>query len=288
MIPPPDCLEHTLSMTATTSPQAKRTTLPVWPLVIEAHRIFFDNIAALVRTGLAWIGIVVVAVGALYWFMWPAELASWNRPNAESQILIFLTLAVTSLAGSSLAVAWHRFILLDEPLPGLGYLRLDGIVQTYFAVATIFMLWFVLPILLLTRDPGYYGPLLFDTAFALAALVAATVMITRLVVLLPAVSIDRTDATMETAWDWSSGCLLRLLTGTILTSIVPFALLAAVVLADPAFLAGPPENRLSFVIVSCVYEVVGLLAGMLTSGFYALAYRELAGKTRAPADSPST
>lgn len=269
-------------MTVTTSPHANSSALPVWPLVIEAHRLFLVNLAALVRTAFTWICLFLAIVAPLYWFLWPAEVASWNRPNAESLFLVFLTLAISTLAGSSLAIAWHRFILLGERLPGPGYVRLDGIVKTYFAVALIYTLWFTLPLLVLGRDTAYRGPSDFDTAIAITTLILAVWMITRLLMLLPAISLDRTDATMETAWLWSQGSFWRLLAGTILTSIVPLSLLGAIIIADPAYVLGPPDDRIRFVVTSCIYEVVGLISGMLTSGYFALAYRELARGEEAP------
>jgi hypothetical protein len=124
-------------------------------------------------------------------------------PKIAMQILsLRMPLGVLSLvAVSSIAVSWHRFVLMDEVPTGWNRLRVDAIVLRYIGnslliaalVAGVFFLPAVFVVAMgdLTQGLGY--------VLALPLVAAALVLATRLNLKLPAIALDRTDFSLRDA-----------------------------------------------------------------------------------------
>lgn len=119
--------------------------------------------------------------------------------------IIIITAIITILAFASIAVNWHRYILLDRVPVGAEIFRLDGLVWRYVGnvwligliVGAVFMVGF-LPLVLLASLSDAGGVVAF--IFGIAGFIAATIAIYRLSVKLPAIAIGRRDFAIRDAW----------------------------------------------------------------------------------------
>ena len=129
---------------------------------------------------------------------------------------VSLVMVVASmLAFSSIAVNWHRYILLDEVPHGMERLRLDSTVWRY--VGNLILIWLAVVLIYIGGAIGFVvtGLAMYATAgegslwlLALAAIpfVCALIVIAyRLSVKLPAVALGRQDYGMRNAWNDTTG-----------------------------------------------------------------------------------
>lgn len=264
-------------MTVMTTQLKHAPRIPVLRLSWAAHVLVFKNLLNLLRVSWLWLLIQALLVATLHWYLWPAAYNAWEAPNPASDLLYVITIIISLLAGSSIAVAWHRYILEGDPLDAIAYLRLDGVVQTYFALAVCFALSAILPIIVLshaaTMDPA---PSFFDVAMTFFALLLAIWTLTRLCLLLPSIAVDRTDTSIWTMWERTDGLFWRLFTGAVLTSILPLSIgIGAIMLIDPGSLVGPPLDRFRYVVSVCVFEACLLVFSMIGTAFFALSFQAL-------------
>lgn len=202
-----------------------------------------------------------------------------------------LLMLISMLAFSSLAVNWHRLLLLDEEAEGLERLRLDGIVWRYLGNAAILILTLVpvaivamsmgLFVSLLVFLPGENGLASFLLAFAIALLpvVSVLVILQRLMMKLPAIALGRTDYGFGAAWDDSKGHVFRLagfvlmVMGTTyglgLLASACFAFLAAMLGGDGVL--GPLVGSFGQLAINWIGWIIGLnaittLYGILAEG----------------------
>jgi hypothetical protein len=112
------------------------------------------------------------------------------------------------LAFSSIAVSWHRYVLLDEVPQGLAKLRVDALVWRYLgniilitlmaAVAALPLTFVVLPLMSI-------NPVLGGGAFMAYAVFVLLPVIYRLSIKLPAVALGEQRFRMGDAWNVSRG-----------------------------------------------------------------------------------
>ena len=136
--------------------------------------------------------------------------------------LMLLTTALQTVAFSSIAVNWHRYLLLDEVPQGLKLLRLDGTMWRYIwktfqlqLVTGVLALLAFYPLLMAAEAAGGLAggskpEVVYFAVIALAVLLAI-VALQRLYLTLPAVAIGREDYGIMSAWLDSGGNNLRLL-----------------------------------------------------------------------------
>jgi hypothetical protein len=117
---------------------------------------------------------------------------------------------------SSIAVNWHRYILLDEVPTGLDRLRMDAVVWRYFgnailvglaAAAAVMPLAVAMSILL-----AVVGMNVVVGSFVIAAIILVAVMsfLYRWSLKLPAIALGRTDYGIGKAWQDTKGNHFRL------------------------------------------------------------------------------
>jgi hypothetical protein len=132
-------------------------------------------------------------------------------------ILLSMMMGIASLvAFSSIAVNWHRYILIDEVPLGMQRLRLDGTVFRYLG-NTIMILLLIsiagfISAMIIVFASMLLGPLAFIAAIPGFAAIAVltTASFYRLGVKLPAIAIGRTDYGFGNAWSDTAGNLWRL------------------------------------------------------------------------------
>lgn len=166
-------------------------------------------------------------------------------------LLSLLLVVLSTVAFASIAVSWHRYILLDEIPQGWARLRLDGIVFRYIGISLLITLLFVVGGGLIGGVLGFViaivGQVVANTTmFSFLAIVLVTLFVWalptvfRIMITLPATALGRRDYSFSKAWNDSRGNFWQLL-GVILLIVICFALVGLV-----AGLAGFLLNRLGF------------------------------------------
>lgn len=126
------------------------------------------------------------------------------HPGFYVPIAILVAL-VTILAFASIAVNWHRYILLDRVPVGAELFRLDGLTWRYvgnvwliaFIVGIVFMIG-MLPLVFLGGLSEVIGVVAF--IIGLAGFIFVVISTYRLSVKLPAIAIGRRDFALSDAW----------------------------------------------------------------------------------------
>lgn len=259
--------------------------LPVFHAVKETYSTLFRNLPTLSR--IVWLWMVVMLPIALVfdWLTWPlidhtflsgnGAAAQNNAPDMTS----FLTAKGVSIAGfllllpfvSSIAIAWHRFVVSGEEVSAGSYFRLDGLVWKYGAFALLFYLIIEIVGVLLFAGPSLAksspgGYILFLFAAWLLIIVDICV-IARLSVILPAIALDRQGATLMSVWRATHGNTWRILFGTFLCSL-PICVLAAFVASYTL-----PESQLQYAIGGALATLITPILIMVNAGFLSFVYR---------------
>src|SRR5262245_16833927 len=128
---------HTMTAISASAPPK----LPVWQTVRASYAIVAHNLGQLLRICWLWVLTMVPVYAALDWFeeAWSGESGAqatyqWMRDVATLQSAIHLPFL------ASIAVAWHRLVLLEERVTQPAYLRLDGVVWYYLLYSFAFLL----------------------------------------------------------------------------------------------------------------------------------------------------
>jgi hypothetical protein len=129
---------------------------------------------------------------------------------------------------NAIEVAWHRRLLLGEPLPAR-YAPLNGLVARYLSLWLVIVLVAVAPgvasaLLVagaLGEGGGGEGPGLALSALLIGAALAGVLVAMRLQLALPAAAVGETGATLGASWRATRGNGWRLLGGMLLVSVPP-------------------------------------------------------------------
>lgn len=249
--------------------------IPFWSTIDRAYEMTYDTIRPALRIALGWLLVTPLVVAAIHWLLW-----HWRSDTATLDMPTALALFASVLAGSSVAVAWHRLFLLGEHVEAQWYFRLDGKVLSYAI--------HVAAILIVPVVPGYViewigAPVDIDVArggaelwwgLALFAYVGfALVAIARLLLALPGLALDDPARPgLAAIWSGTRRNGLRLVAGCVV------ALVPSVVVISLIERFGPGRGtRLGFVVSEAMIEVAGTVFSVVLVAFLSLAYRQLFG-----------
>ena len=129
---------------------------------------------------------------------------------------LFAVTAVQAFAFASIAVNWHRYVLLDEMPVGLQRLRVDGVVWRYAGnLLLVFLIFFLcaLPFgFVIALVLSAFGKASFFLAIPayIALAFAAISAFYRLGVKFPAIALERRDFGFGDAWRITRGTILSL------------------------------------------------------------------------------
>jgi hypothetical protein len=273
--------------------------LPFWDAVGLAYSSYFGNFVAVLRASWLWLVVVAGLTAFAGWQQWSwmasamANLGPGLPPpelpkSSEMAVLLGLANILILLGGVSIAVAWHRLMILDEQ-PGLsGSNVVTKNLWRYIVMAIALFLTLFLPMIAImlptfyfllpasggrtSLPPGFLVPFLFFVAY----LVGIAIML-RLTLLLPARAIGNTDLTFRETWNRTRGNTWRLFWGMVVTTIPP------VLIAEIGFLlifgVPGPANFASGDFVtrmttsSAVFTAYYLLIVPIGIGFLSHAYR---------------
>lgn len=208
-----------------------------------------------------WLLIIFVASGVGAWMQLPP-------PGEHDKLPRIAVGAVVTFATASMAIGWHRLILLKEK-PAATYLRSDLLVLKYAGLiyASQLIGW---PLLQLTSAMqqvlGAFGFAAIMTILGLAIIA----VLFRLSLLLPALATGRIDgafAAVRHIWTGTRGNTWRLFVGYIaigLLMLIPFVIAHQLAAA-----------HLGFTLTVAVIETLQALLGMLFVTFASLCYWQL-------------
>jgi hypothetical protein len=208
--------------------------LPVWPAFVHMLNLVVHNWRVAARHGFPWVALLTLFKA---WSLWsPGAL----DPSAEPSLSWpdFLALIVGVVATSSMAVSWHRYILVDEPPSSIHPFRVDALVWRYFGRSCFIGAISLVPILVVgllsEATPAAFLPIW------LALGLAIIVILVRLSISLVATALGKNDFTLKSALIITRGNMMRILGLIFLTAAVEIALLLALALPLAAMQPTPP------------------------------------------------
>jgi hypothetical protein len=245
---------------STALPSPPLPALPVRELVTRTYQDVVVNREGLVRIGLPWlIGPFVLNVLA----------------TAIEGFVIGLIADIASLVGlSAIAVAWHRHVILGEPLVG-PMAPVNGKVGRYLLLGLMVSLMAAVPGVVIVSVVGAAGGLGEDrgllSGLAIgAAFLAAVIVFARLQLVFPGVAIGD-PAGLKGSWALTRGNGGRLLAGILLT-ILP--VLCAVLLTQiiGAAFNGLGASKAGAFLALVAGSVGGWLQAPLVAAFLSFSY----------------
>lgn len=162
---------------------------------------------------------------ALPWLLLTTVLNIWSfktHPPSANPLVDFslnwtdwVIVALSLVASASVAVSWHRFILIDAPLKDAAVFRMDRLVWLYFLrTLSIFALCLV-PLVALLVIANFIPPILQPLVFAL--FLQLLVFGYRMSISLPALAIGELKVGIQNALEFTRHNNLRILGLIVLT-----------------------------------------------------------------------
>lgn len=263
-------------------PNAKRDvmtrTLPAGACISHAINSVRNNIAYAFRISWPWY-LVIILLGLGAGML--AERASGGNPEANpgSTLPIYLGLGLFNLlAFASIAVNWHRYILLDEVPAGSGLFRLDDKTWRYFGNVLLISLILIAVSTLVVLPLVFLGSLMnASVLLGFLAVAAAFCLIGplffRLSIKLPAIALGRRDFSLSHALAATRGNGLPLF--LVFLFEIAAALGMILVLLLLVFIAGAVSEMLAFalgtvlqILVNWIFTIFGITVLTSLYGFF--------------------
>jgi hypothetical protein len=277
--------------------------LPLGATIGLSYSTYFRNFVDVLRTSWLWLLLVAPLGGIVGWMqaVWFAEAVANMKQRVPPQLppKSFQMIALGGLdnllvlvAGVSIAVAWHRRIILDERPRFSGNNVVTESFWRYVWVGVLIFLMVGIPVLAVFLPTFYFlsfgvtgkppaqpvsalALLLFATLFVVY--LAAIAVFLRLTLLFPARAAGDVGLRFRQAWDRTRGNTWRLLWG-IVACMLPAALLMQIVLLFVIGFPGPetftdPSFAGRFAALGAVTIICYLLILPIGIGFLSHAYR---------------
>lgn len=255
--------------------------LPIWDLVVASYSRVIEAFGYALRISGPWILLLVLLTILTVLLTGGPVVQGGGDQGAQirSDIAIGLTLflllqfVVYVFALASIAVLWHRKILLDETSDASFPFRLDRPVWRYIGYFILISLVLLVPAMIATgvaAATGLLGGSLIYLAGVIGAIALVFLLIAslRLSIVLPAVSVGREGFGIAHAWEVTRGNGLRLLAASILIGLgmVVISLLAGIVTALLGALVGAFAEVIT-VLVNVFGTLVSVSSLSLAYGF---------------------
>jgi hypothetical protein len=286
-------------MSLATGPQGPSgAKLPLGATISLSYSTYFRNFVDVLRASWLWLVLAAPLTGIVSWLQssWFAEVMAGMKQRVPVQIppKSFPMIALGGLdnlllviAGVSIAVAWHRRIILDERPGFSGSNVIAKSFWRYVWVGILICLVVGIPVLVIALPTSYFlfhsgtgGASALYTVLFLALFVvylAGAAVFPRLTLLLPARATEDMGLTFKETWNRTGGNTWRILWGIVACTLPP-ALLAQIVLL---FLVGFPRPDMfadqsfagRFTAVGAIMIAYYLLIMPIAIGFLSHAYR---------------
>jgi hypothetical protein len=273
--------------------------LPFWDTVSLSYLTYFRHFIDALRASWLWLLVVAVFTCFASWQQWswmavamanlkPGLPPQMSKPT-EMVVLLNLDNILLLLAGVSIAVAWHRLMILDERPGFSGSNVVTKTLWRYIGMAIVVFLINFLPAAVVMFPAFYFlfpakvagGPpppglfAMIPLVLVLAAIGLAVAF--RLSLLLPARAVDDLSITFKQAWLRTRGNTWRLLWGIAFTTFPPLLLMQIAFLTTigfpvPGNFAGE-EFVARMTVTSTISVIYYLLILPIGIGFLSHAYR---------------
>lgn len=265
--------------------------LPFWRTLAEAYVAFYLNSGVLLALVRPWMTMLLPLYIVFAWWSYPSQLALEEAvgkggsvpSDPVATIASMLQWMVLLVPMSAIAIGWHRLLLRGEFPGGDQSGRLAGPIYRYVAIAAVIGIVGYGPLLLFEFVPAPAddegAPL---KLAALAAVLAAFAITTRLSLALPAIAVEGPGADLQQAWRVTRHNTLRLTLGVLL-SLLPVMAVGGVTVNAAGWL----PDRLSYAVVVGVLGVVALLLLTISVGFCSLAWRHFYSRWQWSDDDPA-
>ena len=272
--------------------------LPFWDTVSLSYSTYFSHFIDALRASWLWLLVVAAFTYFASWqqWSWMASAVANLKPGLPPQMPMPTEMAVLLqfdnilllFAGVSIAVAWHRLMILHERpafsssnIATKTLWRYVGMAIAIFLInvlpAAVIMFpafYFLFPAKVVAGPPapGMFALIPLILLFAAIGLAVAF----RLSLLLPARAVDDMSITFKQAWLRTRGNTWRLFWGVTFTTLPPLLLIQIAMLATIGF-PGPGFAGQDFVarmtVMSTVSVAYYLLITPIGIGFLSHAYR---------------
>jgi hypothetical protein len=271
-----------------------------------SYSTYFHGFRTALQMSWPWLLLLAPLTGAASWLQmsWMAEVLANMKPGVppriptEAAVLGNLSTVVMLFAGFSIAVAWHRHLLLNEApdfsasnVVTRNLWRYIGMGIAICLIAGLPALIIIVPVLLWAMphttdvNAAPAGPILFLSALVVFIVYFVAFAATlRFSLLLPARAIGDLSLTFKEAWNRTRGNTWRIFWGIVVCTLPP--LLAA----EIAFLVlvGFPSPVVAvesampgrWVVAGIVFVSYYLLVLPISIGFLSHAYRHFYGRVQ--------
>jgi hypothetical protein len=239
-----------------------RPPLPILTTVAESYRLLVSDFPAFVHAAAGWCALLLGS---------QAVLMALAQNRGQRVMTMMIGLVVFFLAGTAVAITWHRHILLKEPPRGPLPIRLDVLPRYIANIALIFAIIGVAAGAI-SAAVWLLPPTRLALIVMLAAYVAAFLAIGRLLLVLPAAAIGERRMTVRAAWAFTVLNSWRLFAGLSLTVVPP-------ILISTLTTAGIGERMPQ--LVAAIGLALSFVNMALVAGFASLAYRHFTDTARA-------
>jgi hypothetical protein len=255
---------------------------------IDTYRVLFFHLGTFCRLAGGWMACLLGCI--------LVRMVAWSEPMAL--LLLLITLACLAVFSAAFSVNWYRALLDEEPASDVVPLTLGGRELRFLAYQSAIALVPGIPLLMLAMllhaDAWWAAALavvhggslsLMPTlrlmagfALSVPAIIAGTIILPRLMIVLPAVATDAPGPLLAPLWQQSSGNTKPILYGWLACVLPPLGLWAVL-----AFELTGALDGLAQPIVELIAYVCWFIALALSGGFVCQVYAQLtAGKASNP------
>lgn len=254
--------------------------LPLFATVKNAYLLSWLNRYEYLKISRWWLVISFPILFLYTWLTWETTkeaimLSQHSYEVADGARYAFLVMlpsqVFTMFICSSIAVAWHRLLLINEHIETVHYFRVDATVRNYFSFLLLSLLPLVPPLLIAligkSENSTVNGVMVLLMVLLALFPIVALFVITRISVILPAKALNDTEVTIRDVWERTRGNFWRLFIGSILCFL-------------PLLIITNVANHLSFyneLILAAIYIFQVFLSILITTpvalSFLSLSYK---------------
>jgi len=235
--------------------------LPVFAAIRHTFSLTFNNLGPALRVTWAWIAVLIVAIGLMVLVIAVAGFERGSMPGGLFVALVFIFFFILALvATASIAVAWHRYILLDEGGSTKFNLRFDGTVWRYvgnaMAITIGAMIAFAVPATLLLMISEYMFVVI------IPGIILLSPFMYRLFIKLPAIALERRDFSFYDAYEASAGNYWQLVGLAVTYALISIALNLLIGIVSFVGLLFGPFAVVVQVIGTAAAQWIGIIFGI--------------------------